>query len=71
MDIKTSLHTPFAIFGWKAGPPATAEDWHKKGNSLSVHRDFAGALIAYEKALKLKPDYYSAWIERSALASNG
>ncbi len=39
----------------------TAEDWYKKGYELEVNRAYEEALMAYDKAIEINPQYTKAW----------
>ena len=38
--------------------------WYKKGNSLARQKKDEQALVAYEKAIQIKPNYADAWLEK-------
>ena len=39
----------------------TAEDWYDKGVNLSNQSNYNEALIAFDKAIELNPQYAEAW----------
>ena len=39
--------------------------WYQKGNSLRRREESAKAISAYEKAIKIKPDYADAWLQKA------
>ncbi len=41
-----------------------AEKWKKRGNEQYDLGDLEGAIISYDKALEIKPDFYKAWYNR-------
>lgn len=44
---------------------ADAELWYVRGNNLCELQRYDDALIAFEKALEARPDFYAAWANRA------
>lgn len=42
------------------------ERWYEKGNALNQSKKYEKAIAAYDRAIKLKPNYYAAWHSRAA-----
>lgn len=40
----------------------TISGWHQLGNALFGQKNYLSAIAAYDQVLKLKPDYYDAWL---------
>lgn len=40
----------------------TLSGWHQLGNALFGQNNYLSAIAAYDQVLKLKPDYYDAWL---------
>ncbi|KPQ31474.1 MAG: Trypsin-like peptidase domain/TPR repeat, partial [Phormidium sp. OSCR] len=51
---------------WEAGQAEwdekTAEDWVKDGNGLLAQERYEEAIVLYDRALEMQPDYADAWI---------
>ena len=52
------------------GVDGEAEKWKKRGNEQSNLGDFERAIISYDKALKIQPDYHKAWYCRGYALRN-
>ncbi|MEM9091457.1 MAG: hypothetical protein AAGC93_22295 [Cyanobacteria bacterium P01_F01_bin.53] len=49
--------------------PGSAEDWNDLGRALFASQQYAGALMAYDYALLINPDYSPAWANRCGVLS--
>ena len=48
----------------------TAEDWFNKGKVLSNQSNYSEAIIAYDEAIKLNPNYATAWSSKGIARGN-
>jgi tetratricopeptide (TPR) repeat protein len=52
------------------GEEGEAEAWFRRGYEQYEAGDFVGAIASYDKAVKIKPDYYEAWNRRGFVLVN-
>jgi tetratricopeptide (TPR) repeat protein len=55
---------PLVSVGGGEDVDGEAEAWYDRGNEQYNLGDFEGAIISYDKALKIQPDYHKAWYFR-------
>jgi tetratricopeptide (TPR) repeat protein len=48
----------------------TAEGWFNKGKVLSNQSNYSEAIIAYDEAIKLNPNYATAWSSKGIARGN-
>ena len=48
----------------------TADDYYNQGNDWLAQDRYQEAIVAYDKAIKIKPDYADAWINRGFALDN-
>jgi len=58
---KIKFKKEFAGIEQKEPVPVSAEGWYKKGEKLYESYDFESAVVAFDNAIKINPNYISAW----------
>lgn len=81
MVLKVEKSLPAKLTAREAASMATAQtlpeakenfnaiDWANRGNQLYRLEQFSEALVAFERAIQLKPDFYQAWYGRGQVLS--